>query len=168
MSISTSETVAVTAAAPIEGNISTEHPYTHLVYVSVPQEKNYKDVICKLVVDHLKGCGRVDLVKIDAIIITSAPGATVKIGFAEAGSSLSIDQVSTKPNGVHHVANAFNVGIKVQESIIPEDTFSRQLQPVSSMLPTPQIYISTSKDVMVTMVVFLKVHGVVTLYSILN
>jgi len=92
----------------------------------------------------------------------------MQIGFCDLNSSLTIDQVAMKLNGVDITSNARTVGDEYVKNLIPEDTLSRQLQPISSMLLATKIMIAKDEKVRANLIIRLKVHGVIRVYATLK
>jgi len=163
------DTPKLTATAPLEPNISTTHVYTDIIHISFGDvARKFQDTIEQLVSSQLMGCGRVDLVELQCKAVTTKAGQTVKIGFCENGSSASINQVALKPNGLYHVSNAYNVGTEIVRSLIPEDTLSLQIRPVSAILPTTKLMVEKSDGAILNIEVRLIVRGMRTKYIDLN
>jgi hypothetical protein len=152
--------VPITGPAPHETNISTEHPFNRMLTISVKVSK-WGDSVEKLCGNHLQGCGRVDFVKMDIKLIPIKDGAWCKFGVCEVGSSYTTDDVSMKPNGEYFVSNQFSTGHSKLVKVLPEDTLSRQLRPISSSLPTMKFMLERSDDMVVTIILYLQVHGLV-------
>jgi len=159
MATSIEKTQQFTSQAPIEGNISTEHVFTDRVVINMGSTNSFSGTIDILLAEVLEGCGRVDLCSITLVCKTTAASQYVKAGFCAAGSSCTLEQASMQENGINLTSNAYTYGHKETYKMIPTDTLSRQIRPVSSMLPTLQIKIEKSKDASVTMMIDIKVHG---------
>jgi len=158
--------VAVTAPAPIEPNISREHEFNRMLTISVHVNK-WADSVEKLCGKNLQGCGRVDFVSMQVKMIPLKDGAWAKFGVCEVGSSYTTDDVAMKPNGEYFVANPWNTGNSKLVNVMPEDTLSRQMRPISALLPTMKFLLEKSDDMKMTIVLKLQVHGLVhTLISL--
>jgi len=167
-----SETLAVseTSVARSEPTISKSHVYTDLhsfqLDTSVEFVKSYD--LSGLLQDYIEGCGRVDLVKIGMKIRTTAKGQTINVGVADSASSLDALGASMKPNGFSHCSNDRNYGEQMNIEILPEDTLSMQIRPISAMLPSMKLLIAVSKDVKVSLHVYYKISGVRHRYNTLK
>lgn len=151
---------AVTASAPIEGNISTEHVYTDILYCTLPAAvRTYSGLVSAFVMPHLNVVGNVDLVSLTFGYNFTAGSQFVKAGLYAAGSNASLEQVAAKPNGISTFSNTLTCGPRVWVEMVPEDTLSKQLYPQSSLLPMMGLKFEVSKEVMVSIVVKIKVNG---------
>jgi len=159
--VATSETVALTGSAPSEPSIATTHPFTDIVHVHLTKSKDAPllDYISKA----LEGCGLTSLVKVTASF-TLTSGTNVQIGISEVGSVQPASVLSVCPGGINHTANAMNEGTKHQIDVIVPDILSTQLRPISSHLPSPRLVVSMSKEVVIVLSFFIKVHGMRTRY----
>lgn len=166
-SIEGTNVASTTSAARLEPNISTEHIFTdiiHLKCVALTGTGTMNDFLAT----YLKGCGRVDLVSLQAKFCATEEAACVKIGMAEAGSSESIDTLCLKENGVIFVSNPRTTGVSELVTLVPEDYLSRQIKPVSSMLPVVQLQYSITKNITMALIFKVKVHGMRMRYGSLN
>jgi len=156
----------LTSPAPHEPDISSIHEYSHILMLTLPTE--YKGTLGNIVSNHITGAGRIDLVSCAISFTTNDAKQSVKAGFRSNGSRATIDQVATKRSGLCFTTNAHNYGPKVIHELVPEDTMSRQLQPVSSFLPTIDFMFTRSQEVVATLELKVKVHGFVYVYGALN
>jgi len=159
-----SVTETITTAASLESKISTEHVYSDVVRVSMGEKESWSGDVNEAIADALRGCGAVDLIKVQCIIMTPEEGSSVSIGFCEAGSSESVETLSMKENGYNFVATAYNKGTRQVVELVPEDTLSRQIRPISSDLPMLCMKISKSKKTKVSVAFYIKVRGIRSRY----
>jgi len=157
----------VTAPPSYEPNISTDHVWTDVIYVELKGDKK-DQTVASYVSDMLLGCGNVALVKMQVTSVPMKDNSFFKMGFHDAGSNPSINQVALKPNGIFRTANAMTRGIRGMDEVQPEDTMSRQIRPISSMLPELKVMYEKDADTVVTMAFFLNVRGMRTRYVTLN
>jgi len=167
-----SETLAVseTSVARLEPSISQSHYYTDLHSFQLDTSGDFMKTydLSVLLQDYIEGCGRVDLVKIGMKIRTTARGQTVNVGVADSASSLDALGASMKPNGFSHCSNDRNYGEQMTIEILPEDTLSMQIRPISAMLPSMKLLLAVSKDVKATLHVYYKISGVRHRYNVLK
>jgi len=166
--IITQDTAVLSAQARLEPNISVEHPFSHEFNFNIAGKYTYSGSIMELVQSWLAGCGKVDLVSLELKFKMLEEKQTMQIGFCDLNSSLTIDQVAMKLNGVDITSNARTVGDEYVKNLIPEDTLSRQLQPISSMLLATKIMIAKDEKVRANLIIRLKVHGVIRVYATLK
>jgi len=152
-------TGAITSAAPLEPNISTEHEYTDSISRTLTGT-TWSGPIKELVSSTLTNCGRYDLVKLEVAFHAAKEDMTIRAGVCNVDSGCSIIQGSMKENGICQTSNITTKGITDRRTIIPEDTLSRQLAPVSSHLPTPKFMIEFTAGMTVVVTIFVKVHGI--------
>jgi len=159
----------ITPPAQLEPDISREHAYTDVVYVTMGSKKTeFSGTIASIIPDMLVGCGRVDLVSISCKIVCDTASQVFKMGCCEVGASRSATEVALKANGLYHVANNMTIGTEILRTLIPEDTLSKQIQPVSSFLPTTKLIINKTEGVVCSLEIRLIVHGIRTRYFSLN
>lgn len=159
---------ALTGPASLESNISKEHEYTHYFLVSFGDKTGFDGNIWKMVMNELPHVGRVDLVKLDAKIVTSASAQKVMIGFSSMTSTSTAEALCGKKNGFKHISTSYNAGSEIFVELNPEDTLSRQLQPQSADLPTLRLVVSKSAGADLWIGVYLKVRGIVSAVISLN
>lgn len=159
---------SITSRAGTEPNISVEHPFTHVITIYCSAGSKVDSTLDTLLASHLVGTGRVDLVKIHASAQCTTAGSSVMIGFCEVGANIALSSLAMRENGFKLVANAMNVGAVVQADLIPEDRLSYQIRPVSSMLPTMKIKAAVSEDASLNLVLYIKVHGPIYVFTSLN
>jgi len=75
---------------------------------------------------------------------------------------------SMKPNGFSHCSNDRNYGEQMTVDLVPEDTLSMQIRPISALLPSMKILFSVTKGVKISLHVYYSVSGVCHLYNTLN
>lgn len=146
----------LTGAAPVEGGVSTSHDYTDIIVWS-----GYKldQALDALLSSKLEGCGKVDLVKIEVKIITSAEKQHVYMGFASTGSSIPVKMAAGKLSGLFFRSNAKTVGDEITKVLVPEDTLSRQIRPNSANLPMLKFMVDVTEGVDVFVHFYVKVSG---------
>jgi hypothetical protein len=165
--ISQHVTDSLTAPAPHESNISREHDYNLIVHVHIGKEKMQVN-INTLLSSYLSGCGRVDLQRITAKYMIFSKGETVAFGFSEAGGSESVEMYAMKASGHIFTSGELASGVSTMVELIPEDTLSRQIQPVSSQLPAMRLHVERSSNVKLQMAFYIKIHGIRQVYSSLK
>jgi hypothetical protein len=158
--------ISVTQSAPHEPDISTEHEYTDVLYMLLPD--SFDNSVLSMIGSMLPGCGRIDLVSLAVTYTCTAEKQEVMAGIKASGASATAEQLAFKDNGIYHVSNGFNFGVKSTFEVVPEDTLSVQIQPVSSMLPTPHFVFKKSRGVKASVILRLKVHGIRIQYGSLN
>lgn len=157
-------TQSLTAPAPLEPFAANEQPYNFMVIADV-EVTNYADTVANLVSDYLEGCGNVDLVKIDATMLFSKASEFVYIGFSDANGSKGAKTYAMRPDGYAYKAGVNIPGSAVVVELLPPNIYSRQLQPVSSLLPTLKIHIAKSETVDMQMRLYVKIHGPRMIYT---
>lgn len=150
---------SVTASAPHEPNISTEHPFNIVVYIDAGDCTSWSGSIVDLVAPQIEGCGRVDLHSIAVSALGTAASQEIYVGVSDIGSSAPIKALAAKSNGLMYKTTSYNFGSNVQKVIIPEDTISKQIRPPSSFLPMLKLSFSKSKDLFLQLEIRLIVHG---------
>lgn len=148
-----------TAPAVHEQVLAQEHDYTDAILLDITKLTTKAFTLPELVNDFLEGCGRVDLCKIELKAVSTAVSQKISLGIVEASSSLDASIAAMKPNGFMFVSNERTVGSEVIKHIVPEDTFSRQIRPQSSMLPSMKITITKDAGFPAALMIYLKVHG---------
>jgi hypothetical protein len=161
------ETEVVTSSAPLEPTISTQHNYTDMLYLDMENGTLFNDAVASVVTSRVQHTGRIDLVKLSVVYIATASGQTLRAGICNTGQNLSAEAVSMKPNGISFVSNNMTMGVKHTGDIVPEDTISRQLFPVSSFLPSARFIISKDAGMRATVIIQVKVEGVRQYYGTL-
>jgi hypothetical protein len=152
----------LTSAAPLETNISVDHQETDIIVLDGDYCDHPLDVI---LAPYLEGCGRVDLLKIEAKIVTTDARQKVMMGFAATGSSISVAQAAGKLSGLLFVSNAKTQGDEVTKVLVPEDTLSRQIRPNSADLPMLKLMVDVNPEVMLFLHIYIKVRGVRVRYG---
>jgi len=151
---------SLTGKAPYDPSIATQHEFTDVIYVAFADKKlQFDDTVVNLCSAHLAGCGKVDLVDITISGVCTAADQTLAVGITSTVSGMTITQVALKSNGYYHVSNDYTRGIPFRHTLVPEDTVSRQIQPVSAMLPTMKLMVLRSEGVVLTLEIKLKVSG---------
>jgi len=159
----------ITSQAPLESNISREHEYTDLIHLMLADTRRTIDAsIVSLMGDFLSGCGRVDLMHLDIIYKCSAADQFISVGMSSTTQSLTVQQAAFKGNGVSFTATNLTMGVRHSIRLIPEDNLSRQIQPVSSDLPSMKLLLECSKGVEVQIVLAVKVRGIRMHFNVLN
>lgn len=162
------EVEKLTAPAPTESNIAREHEYTDLIHLICDDKAvKYSDSVASLVSPYLENCGRYDLVSITAVYVCPVDKG-LQMGFCSTGQSLTAKQVGMKRNGLYHVGSAANAGTRHVVTLVPEDTLSTQLQPVSAQLPSVKLILSKDISVALSLEIAVKVHGIRQRYGNLN
>lgn len=148
--------------APTEPNISVREPYEHLYVLRVDGagkafafNKTLRDIIGS----DFEGYGRVDLYQLDVRYKCRDAGLTVKMGVGHADFVASADVVSMRPGGLNVTSNAMNAGTQITEKIVIPGLYSRQIVPVSSMLPGFRLYLTADAKVDVALHIYLKTYG---------
>jgi hypothetical protein len=161
------QTESLTSQAPLPRSTGTEHAYNLLIHIMVKKD-NIAEDIAVLLKDHMKGCGRVDLVEINCNYNLYQKGDRISIGFSEVGGSEDAMMYSMKASGHRMVAGENVLGTSTTLKLVPEDTLSRQLQPPPADLPMMKLHLA-KKGTLDCMLIFkLKVHGVRAFYQTLN
>jgi len=128
-----------TAIAPVEPKLPTSHEESIRVYVGAlvePQKTiKFDDVLSVFLKSELEKFSQVDLIDIQMTFRATAAGASIRAGIVEVGSSMSARMAALKPNGFAHTANDKNWGGERIKKMIPEDLYSKQIKPVSSIRP---------------------------------
>lgn len=163
-----SGSVALTSAAPHEGNISTSHVYTDYFVINASGKTSITSEISTLISDKLEGCGRVDLVSMSVKIMPTADKQSFYIGTCSTSNSATAKTLAGSKAGFGRVSNAFNVGTEMLFDLVPMDTLSRQIRPCSAMLPMMQIKMEKTKELPMWITLEVLVHGVRTHYIDLN
>jgi hypothetical protein len=147
---------SLTAPARHESSLAREHEFTDCIILL---GNVCNDTLDNLLSPYLEGCGRVDLVRLEVKIVTTASGQKVQVGVDTAGSTRSIDQVCRKVNGIYFISNTKNVGQEVVRPIKPEDNLSLQIRPNSADFPMLKLLCKADTDVDISFHFFIKVHG---------
>jgi len=164
------ENPPITGAAPLEPVISSELPENFIVYYSFNTKKSvtFSDTLSVMCRNELEGCGNVDLIKLEVHFKSTDVNQSLRAGVLSSMQSISDTQLAQKSNSISYTSNMVNTGVRHIQSIIPEDTLSRQIQPVSSHLPTLKFMLYADAGVEVGVNVYLKVHGVIQKWRVLN
>jgi hypothetical protein len=158
---------STTAPAPNEPNISVEHPFTHVFHVLVSGVALDK-TLAEILEGQTTGWGRADLVKVQGKFVTSDAKQFVKVGFTSTTSNATIDEIAMRPSGKYFVSSQATAGQEHTFDLIPEDIYSRQIQPASSYLPMLRLKCSTSAGVAGSIMLYVKVHGIIQIQVSLN
>jgi len=145
--------------APHESGVSVVTGFTKQVVISFGTKTGYTDTLANLLVEDMRGCGRVVLESISATLVTSAADQFFKFGIAEEGSSASIDHTCMMPGGVNIRSNAYNYGTQLSFPIIPRGTVSRQIRPQSSDLPMMKIMVAKSAEASLVLTLNISIIG---------
>jgi len=151
-------THAGTAAAPIDPNISSSHPFNHEISLNFSGNTSFDEDLWKLLGKHLTGVGRVDLVSMALSFKATASGQSLYFGVTATGSTATAESVAHRQGGISYTSNSMNYGVKHYDEIIPESLLSRQLHPVSSFLPMIRIVASFDKAMNIQVILKIKVH----------
>jgi len=162
------ETEVFTSPAPLESSVASTQPYTHVSHFVIGTAVSFSWTLAGMLKDDISGYGNVDLHSI--VIDYEMPTEGLKIlgGFCHAGTSLTVNQVAFKPNGLHRTSNARTAGEPYTAIMVPESTMSRQIQPVSSDLPMIKFMMEWSKGVCGQIHIFYKVHDHCQKFHTLN
>lgn len=154
-------------AAPSEPAPTREQPYTHRYIVVLKPAKGHTEIagcanVINLVKDKMAGAGNVSLYKLELMYAFTKKGHSISAGIANANLTLTEDEVAMSPEGLFFQATEMGPYEKRTEELVVPDTLSRQIQPVSSMLPGWKLHIHASEGVKVSVAMYVKVHGPIT------
>jgi len=161
-------TIAAGGSAPNDPSIATEHLETHLHSITLGSVRKISEPFSVLLKDKLVGCGQVDLVELSIKFVSNDAKQKLMAGYIAVGTPIAIEQASLQKGGIRHCTNTMNYGTMEEFAMVVPDVFSRQIQPVSSLLPTPQFMLEASDGASVCINIAYKVHGVIRSYEILN
>lgn len=160
---------ALTSAAPPPNTNPVTHNFTDIIHISFTGKKrSYAGSLDALLKDALEGTGTVDLVKIELSFKTSSANQTVRAGFCEAGSALSLDVVCMKSNGVNFTSNANHYGQRLTELLVPEDTLSTQIRPIAADRPMIKLLVECDEGVTMSLQCYVAVKNMRQRYLVLN
>jgi hypothetical protein len=149
---------------PTEPDISLPGVHTWRLQVWGSDARDVCWSVRKGLSDHLLGKGRVEIDKIVLRFTASAAGQYVYAGIVNALASRSAKQVGATPGGISHVSNAYNSGVMHEHVLLIPGNVSRQIQPVSSLLPDFNFCLSHSNGVNVNVTFEMRVYGDVIEY----
>jgi len=131
-------------APPSEPDISL--PGFHDLHCLVNfQDYDHHFLLREVFADVFKGCGRVDCEGITIRYSTTSAGQKVLAGVANAIGNYTVEQVSMARGNLYSTSNAFNVGVLEEKTFVIPGNVSRQVCPISSMLPDFRFYLYVSK-----------------------
>lgn len=159
--------VSITAPAPFEANVARSHPFTHIIYLELKKDE-FSGTLDNMLANYLTGCGNVQLVKLSVVFQPPSEGVSIAAGVCEAGANVSIDLMAMKGNGILFTSALPTVGRKFTEELVPEDTLSKQIRPISSDLPMIKVCVRKDTKMKAMLEVRLKVNGMIQLYGSLN
>jgi len=143
-------------------SLSGFHTVRHIVTVESPgNNKSFSMAkpLKELFADYLLGCGRVEVKSIVVIYNSSAAGQTISAGLANALGSFTHAQVGMSSGNFLVTSNAMNAGDHYRKELDIPGNLSRQIQPVSSMLPDFKFYLSVDPGMACSFEVELNVFG---------
>jgi hypothetical protein len=144
--------------APMEPNISTEHPWTDVIFLDAlrTQAQSWNS----LLKEYLEGTSNVDIVAIELKLNLMEEKQHCFVGFQEVGGSVSTKALAGKSSGLRVYSNPLKLGDELYYRFIPEDNMSRQIRPQSSLLPEMKFCTDISEDAQATFTIKIKVNGV--------
>jgi len=158
-----------TAIAPPEPKLPTSHEETIRVYrygISTPVKSiKFDGTLAVFLKSELEKFSQVDLISIQVTFQPSAAGATIKAGIVEVGSSMSAPMAAMKPNGFSHTANDKNYGVVKVKTIIPEDLYTKQIKPISSIRPNFKFLLEVTGQAEVQVEIKLKHYNVIVMWG---
>jgi hypothetical protein len=150
-----------TPSAPLERGIGQDFIYTHIIHLHLGGARSFDGPVEDLIQHRLEGCGKVDLVSMSIKAVAKTAGAFINIGTSAVGSSSTALSLGLTPSGFVHVANALNVGVQIEQTLIPMSNVSRQIRPASTNLPMLRLVFEKSENIQVNLVLYIKVEGVI-------
>jgi len=148
--------------APIEPVLQSEEEFNHVVYALLSvdkQETKGSALISEIVQAYLDGCGKVDVMQLQITAQFSADKQSFFCAVYNANGSRSVDELSLMRGGIGMTTTPYDYGTPRTFDITIPSTYSRQVQPVSSALPTFKLHVKASAGVKVMVGIFLRIHG---------
>lgn len=96
--------------------------------------------------DEFQGVGRVELVDVEVTYIHTQANQRVAAGFANAQANYTVDQIAMS-GGFMAQSNSLTIGVMHKHTLIIPGYVSRQIQPISSLLPGVKFHIAVSAGV---------------------
>jgi hypothetical protein len=157
-------------SAPIEPNVTPDQEYNLVINRQLElgaDEKNYRcnHTISYLLRNDLASMGNVDLISLTICYKTTGKGQYVKCGIGSSIGDRTIQQVVSGKGTINISSNDYNWGVKQETELIIPNVLSRQLQPASSLLPAPKLYMACSSGVELSLIFHLKFHGPMIVYD---
>jgi hypothetical protein len=151
----------IPSIAPLEPNVTKELDYNCCISLLMEHEGELfsSSTLASLLSSYLKGMGNVDLVELEMAYHLGASGARIAAAIVNENRAIEKDQIISIPGCVQKTANAMNYGETVHVKLFVPDVLSRQIQPVSSLLPNFKLYILASANTVVNLTFKIKFHG---------
>lgn len=153
----------ITAPAAHERTVAVDrHASTDILSLRLRPTDNkisIKKSLSEIMGEHILNCGNVSVDKIVLKCRAREEGDWLNFGCAEVGSSLTASAAAMKENGHSISFYAANRGKEEYLTLIPEDSLSRQVKPISADLPMMKIYISCSPTMIAALHIHYTVHG---------
>jgi len=149
------------APPPGEPDISLPGRHEMRIRIALPDDKSIERR-CSLrstLFDYLNGCGRVEMEYINIRYVCTRAGQQVGAGLTNASAEYSAAQVGMMPGNFRVFANAMNVGDIMEKKLMIPGNLSKQIQPVSSLLPDFAFYIIKDAAACVLIEFVLTVYG---------
>lgn len=108
---------------------------------------------------HLLGMGRVEVDEINVRYCAKAAGKTFSVGIVNAASNVTAATIGMIRGNFTAVSNAYNAGVMHEHSLSVPGNLSKQIQPVSSLLPDFKVCISQDAEVSSLIEFVLLVYG---------
>jgi len=155
------ETVKSLPPAPMEEAITGDLPYNLQLQFSseVTKEQNISSTLHQMLATELHGMGKVDLYELIIEYCTTSSKQKIRAGVGNSNATESMKHISMKPGGLSFTSNEHTYGAKDEVTLIVPNTFTRQIQPASSHLPSFKFYLNADQNIDIMVLFRLKVHG---------
>lgn len=152
------KTKILTSPAPQEDQLTPPGSWEMMLWIDV-EGTRYDGDIAGLCKDHLKGCSQVEVERIYYKWNAVNDKQYLYMGFSAMGSTASAKILGGKKNGRRLVVSTMTVGAEYEGDLVPEGSWSRRIQPISSNLPMLRICIDKSETSLLTLGLFLRGFG---------
>jgi len=123
------------AAAPSEPDISLPGSHLYRARVSYDSKVNVQMLLRVAFQDQLRGMGRVEIEEICVRYSTIKSGLTISCGIVNATATLKVAAIGMRRGNFKVTSNAMNAGDLFEKDVQIPGNLSRQIQPISSLLP---------------------------------
>lgn len=120
---------------------------------------SYEADIADWLVKELKGCGKVDLIRVTIKYAFTKASDSIQAGICSALAAYTVEEMAGTDTGFYSGANTMNIGHQVTEELVVPDTISRQIQPPSAQAPGLRLGFSAGGGTKVWLTFYLKHHG---------
>lgn len=151
-------------SAPQEPILSKEQDFSHVFMIQISPAANATSLsanftINRLISEELKGAGMVTLVSLSVSYMATGKDQKITCAIANSASNYSELQLQHLMTGHSHVSTAYNYGVRNTVELIIPDTLSRQIQPISALLPSLSMWVHADAQISLAIHLRVKVHG---------